>query len=68
MNALDKTTSPNETLAIIGDIDIPHMWKFVEEMGERFVISIHDVCSKMVVMDVGTEQFICAMPNIFEID
>ncbi|XP_029157325.1 uncharacterized protein LOC114929811 [Nylanderia fulva] len=65
---VDETTSPDETLARIGDIDMPHMWKFVEETGQRFVISIHDVCSKMVVMDVGTEQFICAMPNIFEID
>jgi len=61
--------SSDNTVTRIGEINIPHMWKvrFMEEVGE-FLISIHDVCSKLIVVDKEFEQFVCAMPNVFEID
>lgn len=66
---IDETSS-DDTLTIIGEIDIPHMWKVrsMEEVGERLLISIRDVYSKMVLVDRGAEQFVCAMPNTFEND
>jgi len=61
--------SSDNTVTRIDEINIPHMWKvrFMEEVGE-FLISIHDVCSKLIVVDKEFEQFVCAMPNVFEID
>jgi len=53
---------------IIGDIEMPHMWKVNSDSDECLIVSIDNVLCKMIFIDLGEERFVCSIPNVIEID
>ncbi|XP_024889701.1 uncharacterized protein LOC112466052 [Temnothorax curvispinosus] len=54
---------------ILGEIEIPHMWKIRSlTTSNQFLVSIVEVASKMVLVDIGEQMYVCSMPNVFEAD
>jgi len=50
---------------IIGDIEIPHMWKVNSDSDECLIVSIDNVLCKMIFIDLGEERFVCNIPNVY---
>lgn len=52
----------------VGEIKLPHIWKVISINNDKSLVSIDDIYSKVMFINVGTEQYICMLPNLFEAD
>jgi len=55
-------------LSIIGDIELPHIWRVQSIDETELIVPINDVCNKMIMMNFEAESYIASMPNVYEID
>jgi len=57
-----------DVLSIIGDIELPHIWRVQSIDETEHIIPISDICNKMIMMNFGAESYVANMPNVYEID